>query len=553
MNPSDNIKYVFVVMLENHSFDVMLGLSGLPGVTSPAGNRNVFKGETPYRVQGQAPTTLTTDPGHELEDTLQQLTNKQQSGNTPPYKWSSPLGPYSVPLGPYPKRDFPADFKNETGFVNNYVYNNDEDNPNPPGQDHYGDTLKCFTPDQLPVLNKLASEFAYCTNWFSSIPGPTWPNRFFLHFASSGGMDCSPTQAQIDGWAEPGQGFDTPRGSIFKALTNKGLNYRVYNDCWADFWTRGYSSCFSNDPDAANGMDGGGWVPQVAALQDIAVDSWYELQYYFPGHLAANDYNVQYVFIEPHYGNIAANTYKGGSSQHPMDDIYGGEALVKFVYETIRAQEDVWQNSLLIVTYDEHGGFYDSVAPPTAVPPDDGSPGYGQPNTLNQFGFQFDQAGVRVPAVIVSPWIAKGVVDNTTYDHTSVLKTLETLFGLNALTARDRAATDVLGLVTNNFRSDCPTQLPEPAPPSDIRVPPLTTEEIAAIDRSPLPESGNIIGTLGILRKLHYEVSSKNFITRWFIRWRARRVKTKGDFKAYSRRVAKKIEKRTLAKRALRK
>jgi phospholipase C len=121
-----------------------------------------------------------------------------------------------------------------------------------------------------------------------------------------------------------------------------------------------------------------------------------------------------------------------------MDDVYGGEHLLAAVYEAIR-NSPYWESSLLVVTYDEHGGCYDHVAPPEgATPPDD---------CVGEYGFDFRRFGVRVPAVLVSPLVAAGTVfrvpeGSTPLDHTSILKTLEVRFGLPALTARDAAAPD---------------------------------------------------------------------------------------------------------------
>ena len=555
MTPQDKIQYVFVVMLENHSFDVMLGNSGISGVQSPVGNTNSYNGNT-YPVTSSAPSQLTTDPGHELLDTLQQLTNKPmplpQPG--PVGQWPKPLGPYAVPLGAYPRRDFASPFALATGFVTNYATNWDEDNKNPaiPAAGNIGDVLKCFDPEQLPILNKLANEFAVCTNWFSSIPGPTWPNRFFLHSASSGGLDCTPTQSQIKNWVLPGHvGFTTPNGSIFDALNANNIKYTIYNDCYANRFIRGFNSCFSDNPREGGGLLGLGYIPQVAALHGISTDSWYELEYYFQTHLSAytpeSQSDIRYVFIEPHYGNLHKNTYQGGSSQHPMDDVYGGEALLKFIYETLRANEDVWNKSLLIVTYDEHGGFYDSVPPPAAVPPGDGNLGHGQPGTLNQFGFQFDQFGIRVPALLISPWIAKGVVDATQYDHTSVIKTLMTLFdvkhpksGTNYLTQRDFLANSVLGQLTDVLRTDCPLVLPNPAPSVAAPRPRPTKDEIQKLDKESLPDSGNIVGAMFILHKLHLEATSKSAHKR--IRNRFAKIKTRGDLKAYAKTASRAIQ-----------
>ena len=100
-----------------------------------------------------------------------------------------------------------------------------------------------------------------------------------------------------------------------------------------------------------------------------------------------------------------------------------------------------WEKSALLIVFDEHGGFYDHVVPPAAVPPGD---------TITQnyvkTGFQYDQLGVRVPALVISPLVARGTVDHTVYDHTSMLATVEHLFGLPNLTERDKAAADFLHL-----------------------------------------------------------------------------------------------------------
>ncbi len=110
--------------------------------------------------------------------------------------------------------------------------------------------------------------------------------------------------------------------------------------------------------------------------------------------------------------------------------MHGGERLLAAVYSAIR-NSPYWNTSLLLVLYDEHGGFYDSVAPPAAPPPND-DPTYG----YNTHGFDFTRFGVRVPAVAISPLIPPGTVDHTQYDHSSVPKLLEQLWGLEPLTQR---------------------------------------------------------------------------------------------------------------------
>ena len=154
----------------------------------------------------------------------------------------------------------------------------------------------------------------------------------------------------------------------------------------------------------------------------------------------------RYTFIEPNFGasflsrqdGAPGPRYTGGSSQHPEDDMYGGEALIKHVYEAIR-NSPLWNTSLLVIVYDEHGGFYDSVAPGAAPSPDDMTEEQIRSGKLNKYGFDFAHYGPRVPAVVVSPLIPRGTVDHTLYDHTSILRTLGRWLDLAPLTCRDAA------------------------------------------------------------------------------------------------------------------
>ena len=366
------------------------------------------------------------------------------------------------------------------------------------------------TSTQLPVSYQLATEFAVCDHWFSSLPGPTWPNRFFVHGASSAGLDHSPTKEEMAQWEVPGFGFTYPHGSIFDALSRAGLTWRIYDDD---------TDAYSDDPQNGSVF---GAIPQVSALKGVTLLDARSLTG-FAADLQS-PYTCQYTFIEPNYGDITS-TYGGGSSQHPMDDVYGGEGLIKAVYEAIR-NSPVWDTSLLIITYDEHGGFYDSVAPPAATPPDDGSP-----STYNQFGFTFSQLGVRVPAVVVSPWIAAHTVDHTVYDHASVPATIERLFGLPALTARDAAANDVRTLFTQaRPRTDAPATLNNPAPPAPRAA--IDPETAQARLSEPIPESGNLPGFLSIMLKTDLELSATP-AERDAALARHAAVTTRGDARSY--------------------
>lgn len=478
--PAASITNVFVLMLENHSFDNMFGQSGIAGIRHGHVTSNVYKppgngSPTTYSVGKGAPDVMPTDPGHEFDDVLEQLCgpgSQTQSGASHP-----PLGAG----GTYPPI-------NNSGFAQNYATSTSE-GPAPAAGD-VGEIMLGFdTPTQLPVIYSLATEFALCDNWFSSMPGPTWPNRFFVHGASSAGLDHSPTKAQMTKW-ETVSGFTYPDGSVYDALTAAGRKYRLYIDD---------TDAYSDDPGKGSVF---GRIPQVASLKGITIPEVNSMT-----HFASDlqqPYPYAYTFIEPNWGDITGNTYKGGSSQHPTDDMFGGEGLIKAVYEAIR-NSPVWDTSLLIVTYDEHGGFFDSVAPGAATPPNDGSS--NPKNPLNTSGFNFATYGVRVPAVAVSPWIPKGTVDHTLYDHSSVVAEVANTFGTRGI---GRA----MSMQVNWFdhlvseptpRTDTPTTLPNPAPTQPR--PTVTAEMSEAQDAEPFDDSGNTPGFVAVALKTILELT----------------------------------------------
>ena len=120
-----------------------------------------------------------------------------------------------------------------------------------------------------------------------------------------------------------------------------------------------------------------------------------------------------------------------------------GRDSSKKVYETIRNSPH-WNESLLLVTYDEHGGFYDHVAPPTTTSPGDRI----MDNDNNHHNFDFTQLGIRVPAIAISPLIPRGMIDHAVYDHSSLLATVESVFGINPLTNRDKQANSLNHLLS---------------------------------------------------------------------------------------------------------
>lgn len=487
------IQHVFVLMLENRSFDHMLGFSGISGRDAATGEptgidglsgaeSNSYAGKA-YKVKQPAWYTMPVDPPHEFCDVLTQLCGAgsvYQSGQQ------------------YPAID-------NSGFAASYA-----------GGNHGGDPgliMGAFSPGQLPVLNALAWEFAVCDNWFASMPGATWPNRFFVHAASSNGLDHSPTTAEIVLW-ESLAGFEFAGGSIFNQMDKYKVRWRLY---------------------------GGDDFPMSAALKGIQLTMVHPYRE-FAQDVAADDYGVAYTFIEPSY-NVLSD-YKCSTSQHPLDDVTRGEALIGATYRAIRSSPH-WEHSMLIVTWDEHGGFYDHVAPPAAIAPGDTHPG----SDHNQYGFTFEQYGVRVPAVVASPWIPRNVVDHRLYDHTSILATVEKIFDMPPLTQRDGSANSLTGLLLlDSPRTDAPMNLGYPADSGVTGCPPLDFEaDLPPQPHGPPPvtrpqetvNEGNIAGVLQSALRGDLSLSPAADRPRILAQFSA--IKTRSDARRYADKVRQKM------------
>jgi phospholipase C len=313
------------------------------------------------------------------------------------------------------------------------------------------DVLLSYRPEQIPILTTLAHEFALLDHWFCSVPAATTPNRLFFHAATSGGLVTSPTVGNLLKRRKdcPLKGYKFKNGTIFDQLKD----YKIYH---------------------------GDNVPSVALLHGMSKEflfgtkfqpfgKW-DLSYGFePGqfHEDCKQGSLpSYSWIEPHYGSL--DTFTHGNSQHPMGKIEHGEALIKNVYETLRSSP-CWLSSLLIVVYDEHGGFYSSLRPPKTCPT-------GDDTQYNVLHFDFRSLGMRVPAVVISPWIPKGMVMKEIYEHSSIPKTLEDLFHLKPMTARDQNCLSLLPLCSlETPRLDCPLSLPNITPPPTPSISPTPT------------------------------------------------------------------------------
>lgn len=390
----NDIQHVIVLMLENRSFDHMLGFlyeqgdpalkgqafDGLTGQeTNPDKNGNPV---SVFKITADMPNAYFmpgADPGEGFNATNSQL-----------------FGSINAPSAP------PASGQSNIGFVTDFDYTLGWESQKPSWTIKQGttanDIMGVFTPDMLPVLSTLARAYAVCDHWYGSAPTETLPNRAFALAATS--------QGHLD---DHTKSFTCP--SIFGSLTGAGVSWAIY----------GYDSpplTRHNFPDTVN-----------------APESCFGLFSDFK-NAAASGSLPAFVFLEPSWGET-------GNSQHPVGDVALGEQLIHDVYTALQSSPQ-WNNTLLVITYDEHGGCYDHVPPPwNAVPPD---------NSVGEFGFDFKRFGPRVPTVLISPLIAPNTVYRasgaTPLDHTSVLKSIERRFGLAALTARDAAAPDFWDVIT---------------------------------------------------------------------------------------------------------
>ena len=338
---NQKIEHVFVLMLENRSFDHMLGFSNIRGTDAITGEPTSINGVTSANtninplnntvVPVSTPADFSLkdidkDPGHEFSNTITQLCGKNENGEQ--LNYPDPI------TGGYPP-------VNNTGFIMDYV---DTGSTTPER------VMQCFTEKELPVLHALAREFAVCDNWFSSMPGPTFPNRFFVHAATSGGLDDSPSELDLV-TATTVDGFRFENGNIFDALDNNCISWEIFEG-------DEFPAVFT-----LSGMN-------LNALQGRFTD-FDE----FEDHVNNVGYDKKFIFIEPKYGKhdfsaLGPGDFTCGNSMHPLDDVTRGERLIKKTYEVIRNSPN-WEKSVLIVMFDEHGGFYDHVAPGSAEPPGD--------------------------------------------------------------------------------------------------------------------------------------------------------------------------------------
>jgi phospholipase C len=472
------IEHVIVLALENRSFDHLLGFLDHPnlsfdGLTRGGPYTNPRWGGGPQvAATPDAKVVLPVDPDHSHDAVMEQL-SLQDVGRS-----KQPTNQGFVTSYERKGRGLAtATFGGLLGLIANWWVRRKSSQP--PPVEHRGPlVMGCQPSEHTPVLSTLAREFGVCTRWFCSVPGETWPNRNFLHAATS------------DGETNIALRFYRNR-TIFELLEGVGKTWAIYHDDTPQIWA--FRRLWETDERHSNWFDFGAFADHVAAGQ-LATYSFIEPNHRPPLHTLDHAPVVgdPAVSNSQHPGNnLVSNDAYDSAPANPPSDFDRAEALIASVYETLRAKPEIFERSILLVTYDEHGGLYDHVAPPSGVP----NPGLLRSRMvwlLKQVFFRrgkhfdFTMLGPRVPAVVISPYVRAGTISTEVRDHASVPATVRTLFAPNAkpLTRRDAWARPFHTLLTlSTPRQDLPDLSATPSPPS----PGPSPAADAAAGTSPVP------------------------------------------------------------------
>ncbi len=453
---SSALDHVVVLMFENRSFDNLLGRLYLPGEI--ASFEGVFGKDLANPVPEWAAdrsggasvsygvpadmNTPSTDPGEEYQHVNTQLFGVIDPAANRNVLANKMVAPFNAPAD---ARQRPS----MNGFVADYISAFTAEIGRQPRYDEYAQIMTGYTPAQMPVTAALARGFTSFDHWFCEVPSQTFANRSFFHAGSSSGY--------VDNLSPPDSfPLHNTAETIFERLDQQGLSWRVY--------------C---DPPSHISLTGIIHAPRLwpyFATKFVSTDQF--LQDAADGNLPT------YSFIEP-------NLLYGHNDMHPAFDalfrdtpidspssLLGGEALLAKIYNAVRSASspqgsNAW-NTLLVVTFDEHGGTYDHVPPPLAPPPHPAA-------AADQMNFGFDRSGVRVPTIAISAWAPGQAVVTSQHRATSVIATLRNRWQLGApLTARDAIAADlapVLSLETPRDPAGWPDVVPRPVPPYIAEVP----------------------------------------------------------------------------------
>jgi phospholipase C len=357
----DQIEHIFILMMENRSFDHMLGYLSLPPynvISDPAphsrmdvegirqawqsGYKNVFQ-EVVYSPVPRVDPAVPVDPPHERKDICAQLGN-----------------PISM-----------------QGFVESYA-----GAPNL-RQSDYSAVVGFYTPAEVPMAHFLAQNYMVCDHWFACLPTSTQPNRLM---AMSG-------YAMRDFTAEWPQMQD--QDIVYDWLKRNNVSWRVYSETWPLFMLMPK-------------------VRDIILFEDLITGRFRSFDLLKRDLFHAKDF-PQVTFIEPNYTCLHLDS---GDDDHPITSVTQGQHFLSRVYDAVTSNADIWGKSVLIVTYDEHGGFFDHVPPIT----------FTTELKHGEIYAPFKTSGVRVPAIVVSPFVESASTFNGPLDHTSFLKLLADKF-----------------------------------------------------------------------------------------------------------------------------
>jgi phospholipase C len=426
----EQIEHIFILMMENRSFDHMLGYLDLEGhpVMGIADARrakyaNLLNGKR-YAPAPRTDPTVPVDPLHERTDIRRQMR-------------------------------FAAGDPMMTGFVADYSTVSPND-PYPVGQ--------FYESAQVWMMDFLAKNFCACDRWFASLPASTQPNRLMSMsgytlreystnnlFEDQENMAYDWLDAQGVSWRVYSEGFP------FFALMPKVLK-RVISDVWSTHF-RGFDE-LEHDCRSADGL------PQV-------------------------------IFIEPQFTNGAQP--EKADDDHPLTPITRGEEFLRRVYTAVRCNQEVWSKSVLIITYDEHGGFFDHVQPVAFVTPQN----HGEKYPL------FTTAGVRVPALIVSPFVGAGSTFHQPLDHTSILSLLADKYTPGQPYSPDVAARRPFHSVAEVLAESASRPGPAPQPPAVPPQPPVST--VPSNRPIPAPNSIAVFTAMEEMRRLDPQGAAHKF------------------------------------------
>jgi phospholipase C len=422
--------HLVVIMYENRSFDNLLGYlydkDSLPAGQQfdglnfgdysnrdNAGNvipAHPYGGSTDRVMQQPSP-----DPGEEYPHVNTQLFNVVDPPGNAFQHSSNMLPPFNAP----PDGTRP----NMQGFVRDYI--NDlrgKAAGEEPVPAEYDVVMGSFTPAMLPVFATLATQFAVYDNWHCAVPSQTFCNRSFFHASTSHGFVTNNGQGGYSKWLRSSNTAPT----IFNRLEEAGIPWRVYFDdrqlisltgllhapVIQQYWHTNFRTMTEFYDDAEKGN-----LPAYSFIEPRLLYDHNDM--HPPGPLVSE---------EVVGGNLATGA--------GISDARAGDAFLHSVYKAVRSSASHTGsnalNTMLLVTFDEHGGTYDHVPPPAAEVP--------EKRAHTEMGFSFDRLGVRVPAIAISAYTARGRVINDPMHHSSVVSTLTTKHGLRPLNARDRGA-----------------------------------------------------------------------------------------------------------------